>query len=388
MSLLRRRPASVDRSAYPAQGWAGVVGNFASADPTSGEALQSVAVRSTSDLICSLASELPVQVFTGEGSARRRISTPPNILDPGDDGHGLEDWAYRLLSSWLMAGNAYGTEVAWDSRMRATQVDLVNPDDVSVTVVDGRPVWRLKGAEVDPETFTHWRVNPVAGRVTGLSVVELHAATVGVSLSATRFGRQWFTDGAHPSAMLTNSADLGKGGKDTATIAKQRFMAAVSGSREPVVLGGGWDYKPIQITPEESQFLATSGLTEAQCARMFGPGLAEVMGYETGGSMTYANVVDRRQDLLVLTMNKWIRRLERVLSGMLPRPQYVRFNRDALLEATTLVRYQAHDLALKGRWRTVNEVRELEDLPPVEWGNEPNGQQPAGGVTGGDPAGV
>ena len=85
-------------------------------------------------------------------------------------------------------------------------------------------------------------------------------------------------------------------------------------------------------------------------------------------------------------MNRWLRRVERLLTEMLPRPQYVRINRAAMLESTTLTRYQAHALALANRWKTVNEVRDHEDMPPVEWGDEPNttpAAPPAGPADGG-----
>jgi len=349
-------------------------GSFGTVDASAGDtSLQSVAVRTTVDLICSLASELPLAVYTDQADGTsRRVKTPANVLDPGGDGAGIEDWMYRLLQSYLLRGNAYGFETSHDGRGKPRTIDLVNPDDVSALVVEGKPEWFVGGHEVTKaDNFRHWRVNPVAGRLLGLSPIRLHAATIGVSLASTRFGSQWFTDGAHPSGMLTNEADLTA---EQAKIAKDRFLAAIRGSREPVVLGRGWQWSALQIKPDESQFLETQGFTEAQCARMFGPGFAEVLGYETGGSMTYANVVDRRQDLLVLSMNKWIRRAERVLSSLVPPQQYVRLNRDALLEATTLQRYQAHALALQHKWRTVNEIRAVEDLPPVAWGNEPVGE--------------
>src|SRR5690606_40207519 len=101
-----------------------------------------------------------------------------------------------------------------------------------------------------------------------------------------------------------------------------------------------------------------------------GPGIAEILGYESGGSLTYANVVDRDLHLLKYALNKWLLRLERLLSQFLPRPQYVKFNRDALLQTNTLQRYQAHAIALDKRFVTVNEVRNQEDLAAVEWGYE------------------
>lgn len=81
----------------------------------------------------------------------------------------------------------------------------------------------------------------------------------------------------------------------------------------------------------------------------------------------------RSTHLLVYRVNKWLSRLERLLSSMLPRPQYVRIDRDGLLQSTTLERYRANEIALRNWWKTVNEVRQTEgDLPPVPWGDEPS----------------
>ena len=83
--------------------------SYADVDVSSMEgSLQSVAVRSTVDLISSLASELPVDVFTGSGDARRQIATPGYLEDPAGDGHGLADWLYQGLESWLLRGNLFG----------------------------------------------------------------------------------------------------------------------------------------------------------------------------------------------------------------------------------------------------------------------------------------
>lgn len=342
------------------------MGYASKADPATGEtSLQSVAVRSTADLIASLVSELPVKARRAD----KEIKVPGNVLDPGADGAGVEDWLYRVMQSWLLRGNLYGFESAWDARARRAGIDLFHPDEVTV---DADSVWSVNGKKVDQGKFVHVRVNPIPGRLLGLSPVAQHAATIGVSLAATAFGRQWFLDGAHPGGMLTNSlSDLDD--KQTETV-KARFMARFRGTREPIVMGKGWEFKTIQINPEESQFLQTQGLSEAQCARIFGPGMAELMGYETGGSMTYANVVDRRQDALVLSINRWIRRAERLLTSLTPRPVEIELERKGLLEATTLQRYQAHALALGNQpWMDVDEVREIEKLEPMTIKEVPNG---------------
>lgn len=336
---------------------------------TTSTAAQSVAIRTTQDLIASLTSELPINVYTGtRGKQQQLLSTPENLEDPGGDGSGREDWGYRLFGQWLGPGNAFGYAIEHTPLGRVVHYDLFNASQVRVSVVDGAPVWTVNGRAVDvPANFKHWRVNPVAGHVLGLSPIEAHAATIGVSLATTRFGRGWFAEGMHSDGVLAHDGEIGEDGLE---VAKRRAMA-VRGTREPLVLGGKWAWTGIQITNEESQFLETAGYSEAQCARIYGPGFAEILGYETGSKMTYANVVDRRQDLLVLSMGRWFRRYERLLSTLLPRGQWVEINRDALLESTTLQRYQAHNLALARGWKVINEVREHENLKPVPWGNEP-----------------
>lgn len=347
---------------------------YSEIDVSTAEApLQAVAVRGAVDLIASLSSELPIDVFRGEGPARVKVPTPGYLMDPAGDGNGLADFAYQCCESWLLRGNLYGQVLARHASGYVTQMLPLHPDEVTAQFdSDGRLAWYLNGRQVTD--LMHRRVNPIPGRVLGLSPISLHARTIGLSLTSTQFGLQWFQDGASPSGMLTYEGELTQ---DRATTAKGRFLAAIRGSREPVVLGRGWKFQTIGVAPEESQFLQTQGYTAAECARIFGPGIAEILGYESGGSLTYATVEGRSTHLLVYTLGKWFSRVERLLTEMLPRPQYARLNRDALLESTTIDRFRAHEIALRNNWRTINEVRAVEDASPVEWGDLPYPPPPA-----------
>lgn len=342
--------------------------NFGTATAAGTGALGSIAVRSSIDLICSLVSELPLHVYRGEGSDRVALSIPGNLADPGDDGNGLEDWIYTLVQSWLYRGNVYGDPLR-DRLGYLRGLSLYNPDEVHGTINPGAGTvsWAVNGSPA-PALF-HRRVNPMANILLGFSPLEAHAVTILTSIVAGQFGLQWFQDGTHPQALLINTESSIDAEQAREMLRRWRVMK--SGTREPAVMGKGWEFKPLTITPEESQFLGTMGVSEAQCCRIFGPAIAETLGYESGGSMTYSNVQDRRSDLMTLSLNRWARRTERLLSSMLPQPQYARFDRDALLESTTLARYEAHASALSNGWRTVNEVRDDEDMTPVEWGNQP-----------------
>lgn len=375
MSLWRTHAKPVGRSAQDwmsaSPWWPLTSTSYADIDASHTDtAMQSVAVRAAADLIASLASELPVDVYSGKGSEKRERPMPSWLEDPGGDGYGRQDWCYRVLISWLLRGNTYGEDLDRASTGFRRQMEIFHPDCVTGWMDSGRPVWSVSGRVVE-RNFVHSRVNPMPGQILGLSPIAYHATTIGVNLSSTAFGAQWFRDGAHPSGILRNS-EVPLDAEGNVKTVKQRFLAALRGAREPLVLGRGWEYQQIQVAADESQFLETMGWTAAECARLFGPGIAEILGYAVkGASLTYSNIQDRDIHLLKYTLNKWLLRMERLLSSFLPRPQYVVLNRNALLQTNTMQRYLAHASALQNQWRTPNEVRELEDLPPVPWGDEP-----------------
>jgi HK97 family phage portal protein len=345
--------------------------SYQEVDPISGEnSLQSVAFRAAVDLMSSLVSEMHFDVYSGEGIQRRKRTTPGYLLDPAGDGHGVEDWAYMLCQSWFLRGNAFGNILDQGPTGMLRQVDLFHPDRVSVHLEDGSPKWMVQGSEVPTQRMFHRRAFPVAGCLLGNSPVAMHADTLGLTIAATRFGRGWFSDGGHPGGILSNSeADM----SDSRVVqtAKDRFMAALFGTREPVVLGRGWKFDQIQISPEESQFLETQGFSEAQSARIMGAGVAEVLGYASGGSMTYANVVDRDLALLKYAADRWLKRVERIYSAFLPRPQYALFDRDSFLDTNIVQKWAVNKIKLDSGAYVINEIRAKGNDQPVEWGDEP-----------------
>lgn len=358
----------------PPNSQTGSFGGFDRVDLSQTEAsLQKVAVWACVALVRTIAEILPLDQFTGVGRDRRALPLPRFLADVGGDGYGLADWCGQVVYCAMLRGNAIGLvpDGERQSSGQPAQIVLQHPDRVSAfrDPLSGVTTWWLDGKKIDKSQIWHKRVNPVPGQTLGLSPIATHALTIGTGISAMRFGNQWFTDGAHPSSVLESDQKIDQ--KQARTI-KDRFLGALRGSREPAVLGAGLKYKAIQINPNESQFLETNKYTGAECCRIFGPALAEVFGYDTGGGLTYANIEQRSLDLLTYAADPWLVRVERVLSELLPAPRYMKFNRAALVKTDLKTRFEAHNLALQNRWKVVNEVRDDEDMPPVAWGDEPN----------------
>jgi len=329
-------------------------------------AMQKIAVWASVTLVAELAAEMPVDVFSASGGATRPLPTPGYLEDVAGDGYGTADWVSMFVVSQMLRGNAYGTVAARDSRGGfPTQVPLYHPDTVRGwrDVRTGQPVWYVNGSQVPADQMWHRRAYVLPGNLLGMSPIAYHASTIGLGLLAEQFGTEFFANGASPPGILTNTeVDISP---TVAQTAKERFVAGMNGRREPVVLGKGWAWQQISIKPEESQFLATQGYTSAECARMYGPGMAEMLGYETGTPMTYQNDEQRNLHFLTYSLDRWLTKVERALTGMLPRPRYVKLNRNALLRTDLLTRYKAHALAIAARIAAPSEVREVEDMPPM-----------------------
>jgi HK97 family phage portal protein len=179
-----------------------------------------------------------------------------------------------------------------------------------------------------------------------------------------KFGAQWFGEGATPSGVLTSDQRIKS---EDAEMLKARWKARHGGHRDIAVLGDGARFQAISISPEASQFLETTRANVATVARYFGV-QPELIGGESGGSLTYANVEQRALDFLQFGLAPWLVRMETAISGLLSSTTTVKFNAGALVRTDLLTRYQAHEVGIRAGFLTVNEARELEDRPPLPQG--------------------
>lgn len=347
--------------------------------PSADSAGRKVAVGSSIRLLTNTSRTMPAHAYRGEGSETVQIGDPQLLQDPDGSGYGLEDWVSQMVWALAGRGNAMGHIVDRTSMGKPATVLPLHPDRVwpDVNRSNGVVTWLpVDGKSIPAHDMLHLRMFPVPGQVLGLSPIEQHAETIGVGIAAERYGGNFFMAGGQPVALLQSEAPL----NDTqAANVKARFLAATT-SREPVVMPANITYTQIQVKPGESQFLDAQGYTDAQCCRIFGPGIAEILGYDTGTSMTYQNVIDRDLQLLKYSLDPYLVMIEKALSRCLPQPQYVKFNRGSLMRMNQLDRYRAYEIASRIGLEVPNEQRGYEDKGPVPWGNKPYAapkQQPA-----------
>lgn len=346
-------------------------GRSASLTVTPTTALKHDGVNACVNLIAQLAS-WPTHAYK-ETDGRKIRTTDPNILRmPSVDRSPIE-WRREVIVSWLTRGNAAGIVTAVEGA-QPKNIELIPVESVSLKPKAGGAIrgWDFL---VDGEPMERWPNGPLwwsrglwtfPGIPVGISPIEMACGAIGLGLAAEDFGRSWFYDGAVPSAVLYSDQAIDE---TTAKTLKARFVEAISGKREPAVLGHGTKYEQVSVAADESQFLETLDRNLATVARFFlvSP---ENIGGSSGNSMTYSNIESRGLHLLQHTFGQWLAKWEETLTSLTTRPTFIKANPDALLRMDTKTRTQVLDTRVRNGTMSRNEVRRLEDEAPITGGDE------------------
>lgn len=329
---------------------------------TNETAMRHSAVWACIRLRANLISTLPVDAFRKVGARQIEIPKPKILTNPGGERVDILEWLYSTQSDLDRAGNCFGLITETTSRGLPNRIDLVPLSDVVVEVRDGEiDKYRIGGKRFDPSEVWHERQYTVAGLHVGLSPIAHAAWSIGEYLSVQDFALDWFSGNAVPAAHLKNTAKT-ISAQEAATV-KQRFHTQVENGGL-FVTGNDWDYEMIQANASDQSWIQAKQFGIGDIARFFDCPGDLIDAVVTSGSITYANIVQRHLQLLIMHLGPAIIRREAALTRTLASPRFVKLNSDALLRMDPKTRAETFDLQIKSRILAPSEARELDDRQP------------------------
>lgn len=345
--------------------WQGEGGSstWAGMSVTAGSAMQLMAVYGAVRLITDQISTLPVDCFRElPDGTKEEVPKPTWLREPTVD-LSFTEWCTQVLSSLLLHGNAY-VVVTRNERQSIVEMLPLDPSLVSVRREAGRKVYLVMGRPFTGE-LVHIKGLMMPGSDVGLSPLEAARQSIGLGLSATQFGAQFFDgDGNMPGVIeIPNRAQP----EQMAAMAEHwKKKRSRRGKGLPGVLESGATWKPTGVTNEQAQFLATRKFTAAEIAgQMFLVDPSDLGIPVEGTSLTYANLEQRNARRVQVTLLPWIVRVEAAISRLLFQPRFMKFNVDGLLRGDTLNRYQSYAVGISSGFLLPDEARDYEDLPPI-----------------------
>ena len=337
------------------------------------------------NLIAGTLAGLPWRVQSGS----TRLATPPWIADPqlarpdarfgrvGGPTPALQMSVVDFRTQWITSALWFGDGYIWcpvrdSSGQPVPPLWHLAPSRVKIEngryyLEGGRPdvvfgTGAVSEVEIPAEQLIHLRGNPPYCQGHGSGVIDLHGAELGLAAAVRGYALGQFRSGIPSGYLKVNGPNPTQAQVDDL---KSKWMAQHgTGRRSIAVLNATTDFNPISIAPIDAQLDLARQWSLRDIGLAFGVP-ASFLGIP-GDSSTYSNVESRFIELRTYTLLNWIRRIEAALGAEFAYGTDVKIVTAGLERGDTTSRYTDYKIALDAGFMTVAEVRELEDLPPLD----------------------
>lgn len=333
-------------------------------------ALQINAVFSAVSLISDTISTLPVDAYIRRDGARFAFRPRPLWVTKPDVDTTKEAFYGSIIVSLLLDGNAF-VRVYSNARGEVVNLVVLNPMDVDIVRNGlGRIQFNVRGEEralsSEEIIFIPDLVRP--GHLRGMSRVEALKENFGLAIALQNYAAKFFGNGTQSSGVLTVPGQLTA---EQAKMMQEAFDSRHRGwskAHKTVVLSGGAQYERTDIPNDQAQFLDSRRLAVEDVARAFNipPHLLGLPG-----TMSYASVEQNNLAWVTHCLRPIVEKIEGAFNPLMSRypggeSAFIKFNLDGLLRADINSRMSAFSTGLQAGFLTINDVRRLEDLTPID----------------------
>lgn len=208
--------------------------------------------------------------------------------------------------------------------------------------------------------------------LTGYSVIQKAAASIGVSIAAERYGGRFFSGDAKVAGVLSHPQKLSDQARENLRKEWRHMHGGPDKSGNIAILQEGMTYNSIGIAPEEAQFLGTRLFGIQEIARWYrlSPTLLGDLSHGT-----FANVEQESLNFVIFSITSWLRRWEAALNRSLLSSKekgklFMEFLVDGLLRGDTASRFNSYAIARQWGWLSINDIRRLENMNPIDEGGD------------------
>jgi HK97 family phage portal protein len=331
------------------------------------------AIFSAVALIADTISTLPLDAYIRIDGERRAFRPRPIwVQKPDVDLISKEPFYNSVIVSLLLDGNAF-IRVYRDGAGRVLNLVVLNPQDVEVTRNGiGRVAYRLQTNDelLSSDQVLHIIDVLKPGHIRGISRVEALKENFGLAIALESYAARFFGQGVSTAGHIEFPGNLTP---EQAKDLSEGFSARHGGfkkSHKVGVLSAGARFVSTSIENDKAQFLDSRRMAVEDVARAFNIP-TNLLGLP--GTNTYSSVEQNNIAFVTHTLRPIIQKLEGAFSTLLNTEAggefaFIKFSIDGLLRGDANSRFSAYSNGLQSGWLTLNDVRRLEDLAPLEGG--------------------
>lgn len=314
-------------------------------------------------------ASLPFEVFKRTATGREKAKTHALyklIHDKPNHWQTALEFREMLQRHVLLRGNAYA-EIKRD-RKGITALIPLHPDSVTVLLNhNGHLVYDVvqhdgSSKRLLADEVLHLRYHPSDSTpYLGRSPIQVAQDTIALSLSEQQHGTNTFNNGTSLNGVIET---LPTTTKDQAKQISDSWKANYSGVKNAgttPVLPSGASFKPVSMSLIDSQWLESRQFSVLEVCRLFRiqPTIVGVLD-----NANYSNSVELARQFVTLTLKRHLLMWEQAINNTcLTANYYCEHNLDGLLRGDNTNRAAFYQSALSNGWMSIDEVRELENLP-------------------------
>lgn len=356
------------------------------ADRGSQTAIGLSAVYACINLLAGTIGSLPLMVYRTDREGVRTVAKDHPLYyvlhdSPNFDQTSVDFWEFMCIALELQ-GNAYAV-IAPRASGGVYSLTPVRPDLVTVrrnSAGDLEYSWNENNRPrtVGQTSMLHIR-GFGGGPMGGASTLSVCAATFDSALATNRAAASTFANGINTTGVLSAERDLTP---EQMKVAEERIGDRYAGARNagrPMLLNNGLKWQQISMSPEDAQMLETRRFGVEEICRVFGVP-PHMIGHTTNSTSWGTGLEQQTLGFQKFTLRKRLKRIEQALEKQLLTPadraagMNIEFNLEGLLRGDSGARSAFYQSALTNGWMTINEVRALENMPPVTGGDVPRMQ--------------
>jgi len=341
----------------------------------SDKALTLTSVWNAIRLLSESVSSLPITVYKKENNGDKVEDVNNRIYNlikfkPNNFQNKITFFEYVMFSV-LTDGNAY-VQIVRDNSANPVQLIPLNPSNVNIFIKENELFYQMDGGSVlDSADVLHIKLITDNG-IEGLSPIDQCAKAINWNLSIEEFGSTFFKNGAKPSSVLSTDRALSETAIERLKNSFNSSYAKLKSSNSTIILEEGLTFKPISISPEQAQFLASRQFGIEEIARIFNipPHMLKDLS-----KSSFNNIEMQSQEYVTYTLMPYLTRIEQEMNLKLFRTNelgktFVEFNVNGLLRGDVKTRNEAYKTAIQNGYMSINEVRQKENLNSIEGGDQ------------------
>lgn len=352
---------------------------------TAPTALSLSAVWGCVNLLAGTQASLPIEVFRPDRSGQRVLARDHRLYrilhdSPNFDQTAVDFWEF-MAASLELYGNAYA-RIERNAGAVASLHPII-PDLVKVRRLANGDLeyrWSEEGKSFVATSSEVLHIRGFGGNpLGGLSTLQFARHALGLARAVDRAAGNTFRNGLRPSGVLTFDKFLTADQRKTAHNELLAQFVGAANSGKPMVLEGGTKWEQLTISPEDAQMLESRSFSVEELCRFFGvPPF--MIGHTEKVSGWGTSLKEQTIGFQKFVLRRRLKRIEQALMKQLltaferANGYVIEFNLEGLLRGDSEARSAFYQSALNNGWMTINEVRALENMPPVAGGDVPRMQ--------------